>query len=265
MAPPPKIQRTLKGDCGYKELFEGGALTKLRAATKPNPVDMIFFNKCVPYHGIIANNRTVHFGTIFPLGKEKLAELHHTNNKLVGILIGIVNYGGTEGNHAIGAVKHGKMLYVCDSLGDKREKGIINKIAQQVAEHYGCTKVMIYDGPNLQRLHVCVGYSSNFIYSLLEYFNNNGTNLSQKEFNSRVPDSVTRRGVFGRGTEQTVNNSLLKKPVGPRRTGVKGGNNINNLVTKLRNMKLRQTPPTVNAVTAMLRNMYLRPGVKRKR
>jgi len=173
---------------------------------------MIFFNNSVPYHGNVGN-KTIHRGTIFPMGMKGLAELHRTDKPLVGVLLGIINYGGTEGNHAIGAVKYGDTLYACDPLGEARTVTLVNTIAKQVAEHYGCKKYMVYNGQNLQTNHSCVGYSSNFIAALLQYFQKGGRTFDQNHYNFELYRTLSSNVgmVFGQGNEASILKSLEKK------------------------------------------------------
>ena len=199
--------------CSFKHLTEGRALNKLRKRTSA-PVDMIFFNQGVPYHGGLVN-KTIHYGTILPMGNMRLAELHRTDKPLVGVLLGIVNYGGTEGNHAIGAVKCGDTLYACDPLGKARTVTLVNTVLNQVAEHYGCKRGMVYNGPNLQTRDSCVGYSSNFIATLLQYFQKGGRNFDQKYYNNEIHRTLTTNVgmVFGQGNETSILRSLEKKSI----------------------------------------------------
>ena len=199
--------------CNFKHLTEGRALERLRGKTTA-PVDMIFFNQGVPYHGDLVN-KTIHHGTILPRGNVRLAELHSTDKPLVGVLLGIVNYGGTEGNHAIGAVKCGDTLYACDPLGKARTVTLVNTILNQVAEHYGCKRGMVYNGPNLQKNHSCVGYSSNFIATLLQYFQKGGSNFNQAYYNREMHRTLSSNVgmVFGQGNEASILRSLEKKSI----------------------------------------------------
>ena len=205
---------TITTNCDFTHLASGTTLKKVRARTNA-PIDLLFFNNDVPYHGMI-NKRPVHLGTVLPSKKGTPVELHHIDKPLVGVIVGVYNYRSGV-NHAIGAVKFNKILYVCDPIGKASDKALVNKVTKQVAEHYGCKRVMIYNGPNLQRQNSCVGYSSNFIATLLKYFQtpqNGGHNFDQKYYNNEMYRTLSSNVgmVFGKGSEESIMKSLERRP-----------------------------------------------------
>lgn len=262
MEPPSKFRKTIGSGCKFNELFDGSALKKLRSKTQRVPVDMIFFNKSVPYHGKLGG-RNVHHGTILPLGEKAFAETHRTNNKLVGVLVGITDYGGVGVHHAIGMVKHGRTLYVCDPNGsDSVQKGMVNVIVGGLAVHYNCRNIVVYNGPRLQKQKSCVGYSSNFIQTLLKYFKGGGKDISQPYFNTEVYRTLKLdpRNVMFKGSEQNILKALEKGPVGPRQTGVLGGGS-----SKSTQLNVNRAPLTVKNLTSKFNSMSLKSSRKRKR
>lgn len=179
---------------------------------------MIIFDHGVPYHGTLGNININH-GTVLPLKNTNNIEMHHTKGyPLVGILVGIAPYRkGVKNvpamNHAIGAVKSGDTLYACDPFGDTREVNLVKTILNQVAKHYNCTRGVIYKGPSLQTADSCVGYSSNFIATLLQYFHQGGSNFNQAYYNREMHRTLSSNVgmVFGQGNEQTILRSLEKR------------------------------------------------------
>ncbi len=205
---------TITTNCDFTHLATGTTLKKVRARTNA-PIDLLFFNKDVPYQGMI-NQRPVHLGTVLPVKKGTPIELHSIEKPLVGVIVGIYDYR-TGVNHAIGAVKFNKTLYVCDPTGKARDKALVDTVTKQVAKHYNCKRFMVYNGPNLQRQNSCVGYSSNFIATLLKYFQtprNDGHKFDQKFYNNEMYRTLSSNVglVFGQGNEASILKSLEKRP-----------------------------------------------------
>lgn len=210
---------TSGSNCDFKQLTSGRALGKLRRKTAA-PVDMMFFNHDVPYHGTLGN-RNIHHGTALPLKNTNNIEMHHTEGyPLVGILVGIAPYFRAVknlpgANHAIGAVKYRDTLYVCDPLGKDREVNLVNTILNQLVTHYECRRSVLYKGPSLQTADSCVGYSSNFIATLLQYFQKGGSNFNQAYYNREMHRTLSSNVgmVFGQGNEPSILRSLEKRSI----------------------------------------------------
>ena len=245
-----KIRKT-RDTCDYKILTNLKAIEKLRKSVYPTPVDIIFFNGTVPYTGELQSNFRAYQGTVYKDGNP--VDLHHTSDNLVGILVGVVNYGQPGVRHAIGAVKRGKTLYACDSLGSERLKEISDPVFNQVAQHYGCTSVKRYEGENLQKTNSCVGFSTNFIAGAIRHFGTRGTavvkmtpKMTPRDYSTYVKRFSLQTGrTFGYGNESRIQTSL-KKNQGPRQTGVKGNspskvNTINTITNKMRALNIKNS------------------------
>jgi hypothetical protein len=150
--------------------------------------------------------------TIYGYRNYTLKNTHNNkgNFEFSGFDIDLNPYGqGKHAGHAVSAVKFRKTLFCFNAWG-KRSLPKDRTVFDKIKKDHGCNRIVVYNGPYLQKGGVCVAFSSNFMLEMfLQIYKNKITpQLSQKSFDNLVEKLLLTRGICFGG--KCINNEQLE-------------------------------------------------------
>ena len=147
------------------------------------------------------------FGTFEWINGKCVTKKYNENDDIVGVHIRVDKYDMGI-SHAISAIKYKKVLYAFNSWGNQSKRLDII-VFEHLREKYGCSRIVQYNGPNLQLkdIHgVCMGYSINFLIEMLLKIKEKKTLIFSESFSKFVYKTLTTRGLcFGTTCVNTNN------------------------------------------------------------
>ena len=200
--------------CEYTFTMRGDAADRVRRKYKrlvgrnAPPIDIVKFRRDK------LHSRTYRFKDgklVTTVNGLNVNRAYHFDSDPVGIIISVDKYSnsGQHIGHAISAVKYGKTLFAFNAWG-RYGYDFDSTIFKTVADMYRCTKVIRYEGPNLQaknRVGVCVAFASNYVAEMFLKIaaNKFPKTISKSKFNEFVNTVLRERGVcFGTRCEDDI-------------------------------------------------------------